>query len=147
MTETTGPALDRMLCFSLYSASRATTQVYRRLLEPWQLTYPQYLVLVELWDRGPRTVSQLGDGLGLDSGTLSPLLKRLEKAGLVSRTRDDGDGRVVTVAPTERGTALRAEMSELPSQMWNCYGLEPDAARALLTALHSLTETLHADAD
>lgn len=146
MTETTDRALDRMLCFSLYSASRATTQVYRRLLEPWQLTYPQYLVLVELWDRGPRTVSQLGDGLGLDSGTLSPLVKRLEEAGLVTRTRDGADGRVVTVAATQRGTALRTEMAEVPSQLWNCFGLEPDAARALLSALHSLTDALHADA-
>lgn len=147
MTETTEPALDRMLCFALYSASRASTQVYRRLLEPWRLTYPQYLVLVELWDRGPRTVSQLGEVLGLDSGTLSPLLKRLDDADLVSRTRDGDDGRVVTVAPTERGTALRSEMSEVPSQLWNCFGLEPDAARALLTALHSLTDALHADVD
>lgn len=142
----TDSALDRMLCFSLYSASRATTQVYRRLLEPWGLTYTQYLVLVELWDRGALTVSELGADLALDSGTLSPLLRRLDEAGLVTRERRSDDARVVTVALTDRGTALRTEMSEVPSQLWNCLGLEPDAAKALLTALHSLTATLHDDA-
>ncbi len=139
-------ALDRMLCFSLYSASRATTQVYRRLLEPWGLTYPQYLVLVTLWDQGPRSVRDLGADLALDSGTLSPLLGRLDDSGIVTRRRDRDDARDVTVALTERGEALRTEMQGVPSQLWNCLGLEPEAARALLNALHGLSATLHADA-
>ena len=78
---------DEMVCFSLYAATRATTQAYRSLLEPWGLTYPQYLVLVTLWLEGDQTVSSLGEHLQLDSGTLSPLLKRMEQGGLVRRER------------------------------------------------------------
>jgi DNA-binding MarR family transcriptional regulator len=134
--------LDEMVCFSLYTASRATTQAYRRLLQPWGLTYPQYLVLVQLWTRGPSTVRTLGDDLALDSGTLSPLLTRLERAGIVTRTRTDADGRVVTVALTERGTALRTEMADVPAQLFACMSLSMDSARVLLDSLHALTESV-----
>ena len=137
-------ALDRMVCFSLYSASRATTQAYRRLLEPWGLTYPQYLVLVELWTQGPRSVRQLGDDLALDSGTLSPLLRRMETAGIVTRSRDQADGRVVTVDLTARGHDLRAEMADVPAQVAQCMSLTVESARELLDSLHRLTGSVQA---
>lgn len=93
---------DEMVCFSLYAATRATTQAYRTLLDPWGLTYPQYLVLVTLWVEGDQTVSSLGEHLQLDSGTLSPLLKRMEQADLVRRERRSTDERVVTVTCVSR---------------------------------------------
>ena len=137
-------ALDQMVCFSLYSASRATTQAYRRLLERWGLTYPQYLVLVELWTQGPRSVRQLGDDLALDSGTLSPLLRRMEKAGIVTRSRDQADGRIVTVDLTAHGRELRSEMADVPSQVAQCMSLTVESARELLDALHRLTGSVQA---
>ena len=131
-----------MLCFALYSASRATTQAYRRLLEPWGLTYPQYLVLVELWDRGELSVRELGDDLGLDSGTLSPLLKRMEAAGLVTRTRRADDNRVVVVAPTPRAEELRTEMLVVPAELIRCTGVTADGVADLVGRLHELTDRL-----
>src|SRR6478752_5642690 len=101
------PVTDEMVCFSLYSAARATTQAYRTLLAPWGLTYPQYLVLAILWHEGEQTIGSLGDAMQLDSGTLSPLVRRLEQADLVTRSRSVTDERVVTVQLTERGEALR----------------------------------------
>ena len=136
-----------MVCFSLYAASRATTQAYRRSLAPWKLTYPQYLVLVALWTGGARTVGQLGDALALDSGTLSPLLRRLENDGLVSRMRREGDERVVDVALTARGEDLRAEMREVPGQIATCMGIGMDAARSLLDSLHALTRSVQANSE
>jgi MarR family transcriptional regulator, organic hydroperoxide resistance regulator len=135
-------AFDQMVCFSLYSASRATTQAYRRLLAPWGLTYPQYLVLVALWTEGPRTVGELGDDLMLDSGTLSPLLRRLEKQGVLTRTRRAGDERVVEVALTARGEELRDEMRDVPGQVATCMGIGIDAARALIDSLHGLSRNV-----
>ena len=131
-----------MLCFALYSASRATTQAYRRLLEPWGLTNPQYLVLVELWDRGELSVRELGDDLGLDSGTLSPLLKRMEAAGLVTRTRRADDNRVVVVAPTPRAEELRTEMLVVPAELIRCTGVTADGVADLVGRLHELTDRL-----
>jgi DNA-binding MarR family transcriptional regulator len=134
--------IDDMVCFSLYSASRATTQVYRRVLAPWNLTYPQYLVLVSLWTRGTQSVSALGGELMLDSGTLSPLLRRLEKQGLITRTRSSADERVVEIALTDRGAELRAEMRDVPAEIGKCMGIGLDAARALVDSLHALTRSL-----
>lgn len=137
-------AVDQLVCFSLYQASRATTQVYRRLLAPWGLTYPQYLVLVQLWLEGPATVSRLGEDLDLDSGTLSPLLRRMERDGLVVRERRDADARVVTVELTGRGRALQAEMTEVSAELMRCTGFTIDSAVELREALHRLTASLHA---
>jgi MarR family transcriptional regulator, organic hydroperoxide resistance regulator len=133
---------DEMLCFSLYAASRATTQAYRRALEPWDLTYPQYLVLVSLWTRGARSVGEIGDELMLDSGTLSPLLRRLEQRGLITRTRRVEDERVVDVDLTERGRALRAEMRDVPGLIASCMRVDLRTARTLLDSLHALTRQL-----
>jgi DNA-binding MarR family transcriptional regulator len=141
------PVTDEMVCFSLYAATRATTQAYRTLLEPWGLTYPQYLVLVTLWVEGDQTVSGLGDHLQLDSGTLSPLLKRMEQADLVRRERRSTDERVVTVTTGDRGRSLRAELAHVPTRIAAGTGL-PDAAAAedLIATLHRLTATMHAAA-
>ncbi len=138
------PGLDDMVCFSLYSASRATTAAYRRVLAPFGLTYPQYLVLVTLWTTGPQSVRGLGDALALDSGTLSPLLRRLEARGLLTRRRLDEDERVVEVTLTERGHALRSEMREVPARIAAGMGITHESARALLTSLHALTAHVQA---
>ncbi|WP_374113933.1 MarR family winged helix-turn-helix transcriptional regulator [Microbacterium jiangjiandongii] len=144
-TQHTGErAIDGMLCFSLYAASRATTQVYRRLLKPWGLTYPQYLVLLELWERGPLTVSDLGSDLALDSGTLSPLLTRLEKLGHVARTRSSEDARVVTIGLTESGRALRTELAHVPGEVFRCMSVSPATAQALVANLRAYTDAVEA---
>ncbi|GAB2475136.1 MarR family winged helix-turn-helix transcriptional regulator [Jatrophihabitans fulvus] len=105
--DTSALALDDQLCFALYAASRAMTARYRPLLDALGLTYPQYLVMMLLWDEGPSTVSELGSRLRLDSGTLSPLLQRLDARGLITRTRSSEDERAVEVAVTAEGAALR----------------------------------------
>lgn len=139
------PVTDEMVCFSLYAATRATTQAYRQLLEPWNLTYPQYLVLATLWIEGEQSVSSLGEHLQLDSGTLSPLLRRMEQSELVRRERRSTDERVVTVAVGSRGLALRAELAHIPAQIAAGTGLtDRAAAAALIETLQRLTETMHA---
>lgn len=117
--------LDNQLCFALYAASGLVTKAYRPLLEPLGLTYPQYLAMLVLWEKSPRTVGELGEALGLDSGTLTPLLKRLETAGLVSRTRDPADERRVRVAPTRQGAALRDKAALIPEVMACALPLPP----------------------
>ncbi|MFF9564021.1 MarR family winged helix-turn-helix transcriptional regulator [Leifsonia sp. NPDC014704] len=141
------PVTDEMVCFSLYAATRATTQAYRTLLEPWGLTYPQYLVLITLWVEGEQTVGSLGEHLQLDSGTLSPLLRRMEQSGLVRRERRAGDERIVTVTLGERGQELRSELAHIPARIAAGTGLpDQQAAGALIDTLHRLTETMHAAA-
>ncbi|MFG6501837.1 MarR family winged helix-turn-helix transcriptional regulator [Microbacterium sp. P05] len=137
-------AVDDMVCFALYSASRATTQAYRRVLEPWGLTYPQYLVLVTLWSDGIRTIGELGETLALDSGTLSPLVRRLERSGLVARARRLDDERVVEVSLTDDGAALRHRMKGVPVEIGRCLGVDLEAARHLLDSLHGLTRHVQA---
>src|SRR4051794_413334 len=109
--------LDRQVCFALYTATRAVTARYRPLLDELGLTYPQYLVLLALWERDERTVNDLGAALRLDSSTLSPLLKRLEAAGLVARRRRSDDERRVTVRLTADGTALRDRAAGIPARL------------------------------
>ena len=106
---TPAPSLDDFVCFAMYTASHATTQAYREVLKPWNLTYPQYLAMIVL-ATGERTVGELGDELGLDSGTLSPLLRRLERRGLVARRRDETDERVVRASLTGEGASVHAEV-------------------------------------
>src|SRR6187551_3994608 len=96
-------ALDRQVCFALAAASRSVIGLYRPVLEPLGLTHPQYLVMLALWERSPRTVRDIGESLYLEPATLSPLLKRLESAGLVTRTRSSTDERALDVALTEAG--------------------------------------------
>ncbi len=134
---------DEMVCFSLYSAARATTQAYRTLLAPWGLTYPQYLVLAILWHEGEQTIGSLGDAMQLDSGTLSPLVRRLEQADLVTRSRSVTDERVVTVQLTERGEALRSELATVALDVARLSGIRDDAhRRRLISELQELTALL-----
>ena len=107
--------LENQLCFALYSASLAMTKLYKPLLEAMGLTYPQYLVMLVLWQEDGLIVSDIGQRLFLDSGTLTPLLKRLETAGFVRRTRDVKDERRVAITLTQRGRALSEEAAKLPS--------------------------------
>ena len=106
--------LDLQLCFALYSASNLVTRLYRPLLEPLGLTYPQYLAMMALCERAPQTMGELSRRLRLDSGTLQPLFTRLESRGLVTRARDAEDERRVLVTLTDEGQALRAEAMRVP---------------------------------
>ncbi|MCI4651175.1 MarR family transcriptional regulator [Phaeodactylibacter sp.] len=106
--------LENQLCFPLYAASRMTTKIYAPLLKALDLTYPQYLVMLVLWQHGKQTVNQIGSRLYLESNTLTPLLKRLEQKGLISRRRSSQDERSVLVQLTETGAQLKAEAEEIP---------------------------------
>lgn len=112
-------ALERQICFKLYAASNLVTRMYRPLLNKLGITYPQYLVMLVLWESDPQTVSALGTRLYLDSGTLTPLLKRLEVAGLVVRRRDEEDERRVLIGLTEAGRALRESVCLIPETLRN----------------------------
>lgn len=137
------PVTDEMVCFSLYSAARATTQTYRALLAPWKLTYPQYLVLAILWHEGDQTIGSLGDAMQLDSGTLSPLVRRLESAGFVAKTRSTVDERIVTVRLTADGHGLRRDLARIPAEVARLSGIRDDAHRLRLIAeLHDVTSRL-----
>ncbi|MFI6172825.1 MarR family winged helix-turn-helix transcriptional regulator [Nocardia sp. NPDC051052] len=136
--------LDEQLCFPLYAASRAMTAVYRPKLERLGLTYPQYLVMLALWEQDGRSVGEVCHALALDSGTLSPLLKRLEAAGLVQRQRATADERRVDIQLTERGRALRAEARDIPAEMAEACGLSVDEFLALRATLRRLTSALSA---
>lgn len=107
--------LDNQLCFALYSASLAMTKLYKPLLEEMGLTYPQYLAMLVLWERDGLMVSELGERLSLDSGTLTPLLKRMETAGLISRMRDVADERRVHIQLTAAGRKLKAKAQKIPA--------------------------------
>ncbi|MGW5335524.1 MarR family winged helix-turn-helix transcriptional regulator [Streptomyces bauhiniae] len=136
--------LDRQICFSLHAASRAFNGVYRVLLKDLGLTYPQYLVMLVLWERGALPVKQLGEHLRLDSGTLSPLLKRLEGAGLVRRERSASDERSVRVTLTGEGTALRERALEVPRRIAAATGADPAEIDDLRVRLDRLTGALDA---
>jgi DNA-binding MarR family transcriptional regulator len=106
--------IDNFVCFALYSAGHAFTRLYKPLLDPLGLTYPQYLVMAVLWEKDGRTVGEIGEKLLLESSTLTPLLKRLEAAGMVRRTRDQDDERVVRIQLTPKGGALKQKAAEIP---------------------------------
>jgi DNA-binding MarR family transcriptional regulator len=128
-------ALERQVCFALSIASRSVLAVYRPLLEPMGLTHPQYLVMLALWGHSPLSVSDIGGLLQLDSATLSPLLKRLEAAGLVTRTRRAEDERQLDVALTEAGRALRADAERIPSAVVDRLGIDLADLESLHAAL------------
>ncbi|MBT9470401.1 MAG: MarR family transcriptional regulator [Pseudomonadota bacterium] len=136
--------LDNQLCFALYAASGLVTRAYRPLLEPLGLTYPQYLVMLALWEQAPRTVKALGQALELDSGTLTPLLKRLESAGFVTRTRDVQDERRVQIALTQAGEALREKAAEVPVALACQLQLPLDEIANLRTTLQDLARKMKA---
>ncbi|CAM5412550.1 Regulatory protein OS=Streptomyces glaucescens OX=1907 GN=SGLAU_13570 PE=4 SV=1 [Streptomyces glaucescens] len=136
--------LDRQICFSLNAASRAFNGVYRVVLKDLGLTYPQYLVMLVLWEDGDQPVKKLGERLRLDSGTLSPLLKRLEAAGLVHRERSARDERSVEVRLTGDGAALRERAAEVPRRIAAATGCDLDEISALRDRLDRLTGALDA---
>ncbi|WP_062647930.1 MarR family winged helix-turn-helix transcriptional regulator [Streptomyces maremycinicus] len=145
-TEENWLRLDSQICFSLHAASRAFNGVYRVILKELGLTYPQYLVLLVLWEHGELPVKKLGEHLRLDSGTLSPLLKRLESAGLVRRERSSRDERSVEIRLTEEGTALRRRALRVPRRIVAATGFGLDEIQELREHLDQLTSALDAAA-
>jgi len=136
-------ALDRQVCFALAAASRSVIGLYRPVLEPLGLTHPQYLVLLALWERSPRRVRDIADTLLLEPATLSPLLKRLEAAGLVTRVRNAADERALDVTLTERGRALREQAEAVPGRIVERLGVpvqELEEVRDRLTSLLAAVE-------
>ncbi len=136
--------LDQQICFALHAATRAFGGLYRTALRDLGLTYPQYLVMLVLWEHGELPVKQIGAHLRLDSGTLSPLLKRLEAAGLVRRERSAADERSVTVHLTDAGAALRTSAEEVPRRIAAATGLPLAELADLRGRLTALTASLDA---
>ncbi|EKZ98242.1 Organic hydroperoxide resistance transcriptional regulator, MarR-family protein [Cupriavidus sp. HMR-1] len=134
--------LDQQLCFALYSTSLAMTKIYKPILSELGLTYPQYLVMLVLWESNTLTVSELGTRLRLDSGTLTPLLKRLESAGLVARERDAKDERRVLVNLTDAGQRLRASAVGIPEKLLCATQCSVSEIQSLTSRLHALRSTL-----
>jgi DNA-binding MarR family transcriptional regulator len=137
-------SIDSQLCFALYSASRAMTAAYRPILAELKLTYPQYLVLLVLWEHEPVTVRSLGERLRLDSGTLSPLLKRLEANGFVRRERSTDDERLVEVTLTPAGRRLEETAQCIPAELFSATGMSEREATDLRDAVRQLTDALSA---
>ena len=130
--------LDNQLCFPLYAASRRIIKLYRPVLDPLGLTYTQYITLLALWERDGETVKVLGERLFLDSGTLTPLLKKLEAQGLIERERSHEDERNVLVRLTDRGRALKVQAAEVPAKVAQCVNLSMEDAKELHRLLHVL---------
>ena len=138
--------LANQLCFAVYSTAHAFNKVYKPLLDPLGLTYPQYLVMLILWDEDEVTVKELGQRLQLDSGTLTPLLKRLEANGLVTRRRSQADERRVVVALTEMGKALDARAAAVPRDLFCAIGMTLDGINQLRDNLLTLRGQLTSSA-
>ena len=143
MAETQIPSFSDQVCFDLYAASRAVTRAYRPVLTELGLTYPQYLVLLVLWEQDTRTVSQVADVLQLDHGTLTPLLRRMEAMDLVTRRRTHADERFVEVALTPRGDALRTHATKIHCDMKEAMGLGDAGLVALQATLRTLTANVN----
>lgn len=135
-------ALDSFLCFAVYSANHAFTRIYKPLLEELDLTYPQYLVMVLLWEKDDQTVGSLGERLFLESSTLTPMLKRLEAASYIARVRDKADERQVRVQLTDMGKALRQKAVEVPRGLTEATKLGADDLERLRAEVSSLRDTL-----
>lgn len=136
--------LDEQLCFALYTASHAVMRAYRPLLSDLELTYPQYLTLLALWEEPDhaRSVGAIGERLHMETGTLTPILKRLEAAGIVERRRDPDDERRVLVRLTDDGAALRDRVASVPEALSACVGLNADTAIRLRDELRRVTTAL-----
>ena len=130
--------LSNQLCFPLYAAARNVTSLYTPLLKPLGLTYTQYIVFLVLWEKDGIPVGELGKKLYLDNGTLTPLLKKLEGGGYVTRSRQKDDERVVIVSLTKEGMALKEKAREIPLKIGSCIALKEDEAGALYTLLYRL---------
>ncbi|MDN5569112.1 MAG: MarR family transcriptional regulator [Paracoccus sp. (in: a-proteobacteria)] len=138
MSTPTKSPLEAMLCFDVYAVNLAFGRIYKPLLDPLGLTYPQYLVLLSLWGQDAQSVGQIGAGLGLDSSTLTPLIKRIEATGFVVRARDPLDERRVIVSLTDQGRALRSQSAHIHSCVAEATGL----SMAELSQLQSMVRRL-----
>lgn len=130
--------LDNQLCFPLYACAKEIVRRYKPFLDEIDLTYTQYIVMMVLWEEREINVKELGSRLYLDSGTLTPVLKRLEQKGLITRQRDDKDERVLIVSITKEGDELKDKAVEIPVKMAGCVSLEPQDAAELYRLLHKL---------
>lgn len=137
------PDVTNMLCFSIYSAGHAFTQMYRPLLEKLNLTYPQFLVMITLWGKDGRTVKELGTILYLDSSTLTPLLKRLEAAGLITRTRNPKDEREVLIHLTHQGLALKDQAADVMKCIIEAIGLDMESINDIQASINAIRDRLH----
>ena len=132
--------LVNQLCFPLYAAARNVTGLYAPWLKPLGLTYTQYIVFLVLWERDGVSVTEIGEKLMLDNGTLSPLLKKLEKAGYIQRRRCRDDDRVVEITLTDEGKALQEKAKDVPARVAACIDLEPEKAQTLYALLYELLD-------
>ena len=128
--------LENQVCFPLYAFSREVTQLYKPLLDELGLTYPQYLVMLILWEEKEQTVNQIGEKLYLDSGTLTPLLKRMEQKGIINRKRSTADERVVVVSTTDLGAGMMDRATCIPDQLIAALGLSIDELSQLKTIIN-----------
>ena len=132
--------LANQLCFPLYAAARNVTGLYTPWLKPLGLTYTQYIVFLVLWEQDGLSVTDIGERLMLDNGTLSPLLKKMEQAGYVERRRSRRDDRVVEITLTEAGRALQEKAKDVPAHVASCIDLPPEKARTLYLLLYELLD-------
>jgi DNA-binding MarR family transcriptional regulator len=135
--------LEHQLCFALSVASRSVVASYKPVLEKLGITHPQYLVMLALWEQSPRMVKDLSEALQQDPATLSPMLKRLEQAGLVTRERAEGNERALAVGLTDAGIALREQALAVPGTMLSRLGLEREQLRELNASMHALIAAAH----
>ena len=132
--------LKNQLCFPLYAAARNVTNLYTPYLKPLGLTYTQYIVFLALWEKDGIPVGDLCETLMLDNGTISPLLKKMQQAGYIERTRSERDDRVVVITLTEAGKALKMQAKDVPQKVASCLALPPEKAQALYTLLYELLD-------
>ena len=130
--------LENQLCFPLYAAAKEVVRLYKPLLDELELTYTQYIAMLALWQSGRLSVKELGEKLYLDSGTLTPLLKKMESAGLVRRARSDADERSVLISLTEKGRDLRERAASVPERMFACLPLTQQEAASLYGLLYKV---------
>ena len=133
--------LENQLCFPLYACAKEVVRRYTPLLEPLGLTYTQYIAMMVMWEHKSISVKDMGKLLYLDSGTLTPMLKKMESAGLICRERSEEDERIVMVSITERGEELHNKAADIPSKMAGCLTLESDEAMQLYALLHKFMKT------
>lgn len=135
--------LENQLCFPLYAVSKEIVRRYKPFLDEIDLTYTQYITMMVLWENKQMSVKELGEKLYLDSGTLTPLLKRLEQKGLLTRQRDSRDERILMVNITKTGEKLKEQAVEVPQKMMGCVSLEAEDAKNLYRILHQMMDGFH----
>ncbi|MBO4698216.1 MarR family transcriptional regulator [bacterium] len=137
--------LENQLCFPLYAVSKEITRRYAPFLEPLELTYTQYIVMLVLWEEKKCNVTELGKKLFLDSGTLTPLLKKLEAKGYVKRSREESDERCLSVSLTAKGKELQGKAADIPKNMASCVNLSQSEVKTLYRALYKILDSFKAD--